>query len=105
MDKEFSFDNTILGEECDVMFNQHMSQRELKLIDSLIEVYADGIENIMGYGADSIRKGEYEKHGECHLMMRFAVLLFEFRKSQQFLRDLRGEKPLYQRNGNYLNRV
>ena len=41
MDKEFSFDNTILGEECDVMFNQHMSQRELKLIDSLIEVYAD----------------------------------------------------------------
>ena len=48
MDKEFSFDNTILGEECDVMFNQHMSQRELKLIDSLIEVYADGIENIMG---------------------------------------------------------
>ena len=62
MDKEFSFDNTILGEECDVMFNQHMSQRELKLIDSLIEVYADGIENIIGYGADSIRKGEYEKH-------------------------------------------
>lgn len=85
MDNTFNFDNTILGEECDVIFNQHMTQRELKEIDSLIYKYADEIENCIGYCADSIRKGAFDKSSEAFLMMRFAVLLFEYRKAQGLL--------------------
>lgn len=84
MDSKFNFDNTILGEECDVIFNQHMTQRELKKIDSLIYKYADEIENCLGYSADSIRRRAFDETSEAFLMMRFAVLLFEYRKAQAF---------------------